>query len=127
MKVVLFCGEQGTRIRDYPENIPKPMVPIGHHPISWHVMQYYSQHGHRDFILCVGYKANFIKEYFLKYKQTANSDCIISNFGNFILPNLTTGTRCSDSVRVTNRRCGSMVVILFFATRFLTISEMERS
>ena len=82
MKVVLFCGGLGTRIRDYSENIPKPMVPIGHHPILWHVMQYYSQHGHRDFILCLGYKANVIKEYFLNYKQTASSDCIISNFGN---------------------------------------------
>jgi glucose-1-phosphate cytidylyltransferase len=81
MKVVLFCGGQGTRIRDYSENIPKPMVPIGHYPILWHVMQYYSQHGHRDFILCLGYKANVIKEYFLNYKQTVNSDCIISNFG----------------------------------------------
>jgi glucose-1-phosphate cytidylyltransferase len=81
MKVVLFCGGQGTRIRDYSENIPKPMVPIGHHPILWHVMQYYSQHRHRDFILCLEYKANGIKEYFLNYKQTANSDCIISNFG----------------------------------------------
>ena len=84
MKVVLFCGGLGTRIREYSENIPKPMVPIGHHPILWHVMQYYSQYGHRDFILCLGYKANVIKEYFLNYKQTANSDCIISDFGQKI-------------------------------------------
>jgi glucose-1-phosphate cytidylyltransferase len=81
MKVVLFCGGLGTRIRDYSENIPKPMVPIGQHPILWHVMQYYSQHGHRDFILCLGYKANVVKEYFLNYKQTVSSDCIISGFG----------------------------------------------
>ena len=81
MKIVLFCGGLGTRLRDYSENIPKPMVPIGHHPILWHVMKYYSQYGHRDFILCLGYKANIIKEYFLNYKQTTNSDCIISNFG----------------------------------------------
>ena len=84
MKVVLFCGGLGTRIREYSENIPKPMVPIGHHPILWHVMQYYSQYGHQDFILCLGYKANVIKEYFLNYKQTANSDCIISDFGQKI-------------------------------------------
>ncbi len=58
MKVVLFCGGLGTRIRDYSENIPKPMVPIGHYPILWHVMQYYSQYEHDDFILCLGYKAN---------------------------------------------------------------------
>ena len=81
MKVVLFCGGLGTRIREYSENIPKPMVPIGHQPILWHVMQYYSQYGHQDFILCLGYKANVIKDYFLNYKQTANSDCIISDFG----------------------------------------------
>jgi glucose-1-phosphate cytidylyltransferase len=81
MKVVLFCGGLGTRIREYSESIPKPMVPIGHQPILWHVMQYYSQYGHRDFILCLGYKANVIKEYFLNYNQTANSDCVISNFG----------------------------------------------
>ena len=54
MKVVLFCGGLGTRIREYSESIPKPMVPIGHQPILWHVMQYYSQYGHQDFILCLG-------------------------------------------------------------------------
>src|ERR1700720_3577399 len=84
MKVVLFCGGLGARIREFSESIPKPMVPIGHHPILWHVMQYYSQYGHQDFILCLGYKANVIKEYFLNYKQTANSDCIISDFGQKI-------------------------------------------
>ena len=75
MKVVLFCGGLGTRIREYSEGIPKPMIPIGHQPILWHVMQYYSQYGHRDFILCLGYKANVVKDYFLNYKQAANSDC----------------------------------------------------
>jgi glucose-1-phosphate cytidylyltransferase len=79
MKVVLFCGGLGTRIRDYSEQIPKPMVPVGHQPILWHVMQYYSQYGHRDFILCLGYKANVIKEYFLDFKQTAYADCVISS------------------------------------------------
>jgi glucose-1-phosphate cytidylyltransferase len=81
MKVVLFCGGLGTRIRDYSESIPKPMVPIGHQPILWHIMQYYSQYGHHDFILCLGYKANIIKSYFLNYKQSENSDCVISEFG----------------------------------------------
>ena len=80
MKVVLFCGGLGTRIRDYAENIPKPMVPVGHQPILWHVMQYYSQYGHQDFVLCLGYKANVIKDYFLNYDQTTNNDCIISEF-----------------------------------------------
>jgi glucose-1-phosphate cytidylyltransferase len=81
MKVVLFCGGLGTRIRDYSESVPKPMVPIGHHPILWHVMQYYSRYGHQDFVLCLGYKANVIKEYFLNYKPTTDNDCVISNFG----------------------------------------------
>ena len=81
MKVVLFCGGLGTRIRDYAENIPKPMIPVGHQPILWHVMQYYSQYGHQDFVLCLGYKANVIKDYFLNYDQTTSNDCIISNFG----------------------------------------------
>lgn len=81
MKVVLFCGGLGTRIREYSESIPKPMVPIGQQPILWHIMNYYSQYGHRDFVLCLGYKANVIKEYFLNAKQWAYSDCRISHFG----------------------------------------------
>lgn len=84
MKVVLFCGGLGTRIREYSDSVPKPMVPIGLQPILWHVMQYYSQYGHQDFILCLGYKANVVKDYFLNYRQTANSDCMVSNFGKKI-------------------------------------------
>jgi glucose-1-phosphate cytidylyltransferase len=60
------------------------MVPIGQQPILWHVMQYYSQYGHQDFILCLGYRANVVKDYFLNYRQTANSDCMVSNFGKKI-------------------------------------------
>jgi glucose-1-phosphate cytidylyltransferase len=82
MKVVLFCGGLGTRIRDYSENIPKPMIPIGNHPILWHVMQYYSQYGHHDFVLCLGYKAAVVKSYFLNYKIAESSDCVISEFGS---------------------------------------------
>ena len=67
MKVVLFCGGLGTRIRDYSENIPKPMIPVGHQPMLLHIMQYYSHFGHRDFILCLGYKGYLIKEYFANY------------------------------------------------------------
>ena len=81
MKVVLFCGGLGTRIREYSENIPKPMVPIGHHPILWHVMNYYSQYGHRDFVLCLGYKANVVRDYFLTVKRWTYSDVQISDFG----------------------------------------------
>ena len=82
MKVVLFCGGLGTRIREYSENIPKPMVPIGHYPILLHLMQYYSEYGHNDFILCLGYKANVVKNYFLKYRLEESNDCVVSDFGS---------------------------------------------
>ncbi len=82
MKTVLFCGGLGTRIRDVSENIPKPMVPVGDKPILWHLMHYYSQFGHKDFVLCLGYKANVIKEYFLNYKPQAYADCVVSGVGN---------------------------------------------
>src|SRR5688500_17326774 len=57
MKVVLFCGGQGLRLREFSESIPKPMVPLGYRPILWHVMRYYAHYGHKDFILCLGHKA----------------------------------------------------------------------
>jgi glucose-1-phosphate cytidylyltransferase len=82
MKVVLFCGGLGTRIREYSETIPKPMIPVGHQPIMWHIMRYYSQYGHREFVLCLGYKANYIKEFFLNYKQQVFTDCVVSNHGS---------------------------------------------
>jgi glucose-1-phosphate cytidylyltransferase len=81
MKVVLFCGGLGTRIREYSEEIPKPMIPVGQQPILWHLMNYYSHHGHRDFVLCLGYKANTIKQFFLNRHHTSFSDCIISERG----------------------------------------------
>ncbi|MBS0270887.1 MAG: glucose-1-phosphate cytidylyltransferase, partial [Proteobacteria bacterium] len=82
MKVVLFCGGLGTRIREYSDSIPKPMIPVGNVPILWHIMQYYSEHGHNDFILCLGYKANAIKEFFLSYRPHTFSNCTVSGFGN---------------------------------------------
>jgi glucose-1-phosphate cytidylyltransferase len=81
MKVVLFCGGLGTRIRDYSENIPKPMIPIGHQPILCHLMQYYSDYGHNDFVLCLGYKANTIKDFFLNFRHRAHADCVLSGEG----------------------------------------------
>jgi glucose-1-phosphate cytidylyltransferase len=84
MKVVLFCGGFGTRIREYSESIPKPMIPVGQKPILAHILQYYSQYGHRDFVLCMGYKANVIKDYFLNLNRWANSDLVISEFGEKI-------------------------------------------
>jgi glucose-1-phosphate cytidylyltransferase len=82
MKVVLFCGGLGTRIREYSEAVPKPMIPLGNQPILWHVMNYYSQYGHRDYLLCLGYKANVIKEFFLESRPHAFSDCVVSGFGS---------------------------------------------
>ncbi len=58
------------------------MISVGNYPILWHVMQYYSQHGHHDFILCLGYKANVVKNYFLNYKIAESSDCVISEYGS---------------------------------------------
>jgi glucose-1-phosphate cytidylyltransferase len=80
MKVVLFCGGLGLRIRDA-EDIPKPMVQIGYRPILWHVMKYYAHFGHRDFILCLGYRAEAIKNYFLNYNECTSNDFVLSGGG----------------------------------------------
>jgi glucose-1-phosphate cytidylyltransferase len=68
MKVVILCGGYGTRIRDVSDDIPKPMIPIGRFPILWHIMKYYASYGHRDFVLCLGYKSHVIKDFFLNYE-----------------------------------------------------------
>ncbi|NNE91636.1 MAG: glucose-1-phosphate cytidylyltransferase [Verrucomicrobiales bacterium] len=67
MKVVILCGGQGTRLREETEYRPKPMVPIGGRPMLWHIMKYYAHFGHKQFILCLGYKGEFIKDYFRNY------------------------------------------------------------
>jgi glucose-1-phosphate cytidylyltransferase len=67
MKVVIFCGGLGTRLREETEFRPKPMVPIGERPILWHIMKIYAHFGHKDFVLCLGYKGDVIKEYFRNY------------------------------------------------------------
>jgi glucose-1-phosphate cytidylyltransferase len=81
MKVVLFCGGLGMRLRDYADNVPKPMVPLGYRPILWHVMKYYAHFGHNDFILCLGYRGDLIKEYFLNYEECVSNDFVLSNGG----------------------------------------------
>ena len=68
MKVVILCGGYGTRIRDVADDIPKPMIPIGRYPILWHIMKYYASFGHQDFVLCLGYKSQVIKDFFLNYE-----------------------------------------------------------
>jgi glucose-1-phosphate cytidylyltransferase len=79
MKVVLFCGGLGTRLRDYSEKVPKPLVPLGYRPMLWHVMKYYAHFGHTDFILCLGYKGDAIKEYFLNYDECLSNDFVLSH------------------------------------------------
>jgi glucose-1-phosphate cytidylyltransferase len=80
MKVVLFCGGLGLRIRDA-EDVPKPMVQIGYRPILWHVMKYYAHFGHKEFILCLGHRAETIKNYFLNYNECTSNDFVLSRGG----------------------------------------------
>lgn len=84
MKVVLFCGGMGLRLREYSDNIPKPMVPIGYRPIMWHLMKYYAHYGHKDFILCLGYKADVIKNYFLNYNECVSNDFVLRQGGRHL-------------------------------------------
>lgn len=81
MKVVLFCGGLGMRLREHSESVPKPMVPIGYRPVLWHVMKYYAHFGHKEFILCLGYKADAIKNYFLNYDEAVSNDFVLSGGG----------------------------------------------
>jgi len=74
MKVVLFCGGLGTRLREHSDTIPKPLVNIGYRPIIWHLMRYYAHYGHRDFILCLGYRGDLVRDYFLNYQETMTND-----------------------------------------------------
>ena len=76
MKVVLFCGGPGTRLAGQSDTIPKPLVPLGFRPIIWHVMKYYAHFGHTDFILCLGAKADQIKNYFLSYNECVSNDFV---------------------------------------------------
>jgi glucose-1-phosphate cytidylyltransferase len=81
MKVVLFCGGLGTRLRDYSDRIPKPLVEIGSRPILWHLMRYYAHFGHKDFILCLGYRGSSIKSYFRNYDECLSNDFVFSQGG----------------------------------------------
>jgi glucose-1-phosphate cytidylyltransferase len=81
MKVVLFSGGLGLRLREYADVAPKPMIPIGVRPILWHVMRYYAHFGHRDFILCLGYRADVVKSYFLHYDEAISNDFVMSDGG----------------------------------------------
>jgi glucose-1-phosphate cytidylyltransferase len=84
MKVVLFCGGFGTRLREHSETIPKPMVDIGYRPMIWHLMRYYAHFGHKDFILCLGYRGDYIKNYFLNYNECLSNNFVLSNGGRTV-------------------------------------------
>jgi glucose-1-phosphate cytidylyltransferase len=77
MKVVLFCGGFGMRMRDGVTNAPKPMTMIGDRPLLWHVMRYYAHYGHTDFVLCLGYGASAVKDFFLTYDETRSNDFVL--------------------------------------------------
>lgn len=81
MKVVLFCGGLGTRLREHSDTTPKPLVNIGPRPIIWHLMRYYAHFGHKDFILCLGFQGEAIKEYFVNYAEWVSNDFMLSEGG----------------------------------------------
>jgi glucose-1-phosphate cytidylyltransferase len=78
---VIFCGGQGLRMREASDVVPKPMVPIGNRPVLWHVMKYYAHFGYKDFVLCLGYKAEVIKQFFLTYNEALANDFVLSEGG----------------------------------------------
>jgi glucose-1-phosphate cytidylyltransferase len=81
VKVVLFCGGLGTRLREHSDTIPKPLVNIGVRPILWHLMRYYAHYGHKDFVLCLGYRGDMVKEFFLNYREEMSNDFVLSEGG----------------------------------------------
>lgn len=86
MKVVLFCGGFGTRLREHSDVVPKPLVDIGNRPIILHLMKYYAHYGHSDFVLCLGYKGEMIKEFFLNYDSYKYCDFTMSEGGKKRIP-----------------------------------------
>jgi glucose-1-phosphate cytidylyltransferase len=79
VKVVLFCGGLGMRMRDGVTNGPKPMAMVGDRPLLWHVMRYYAYFGHTDFVLCLGYGSSAVKDFFLHYDETTSNDFVLEN------------------------------------------------
>lgn len=81
MKVVIFCGGLGVRMGEETRRIPKPMITVGDRPILWHIMKWYASWGYDDFVLCLGYKGECIKDYFLNYNEALSNDFVLSNGG----------------------------------------------
>ena len=84
MKVVLFCGGLGMRMRADNQSLPKPMMPIGSRPVLWHIMRYFAHFGHTEFILCLGHGAQAVKDYFLDYRETASNDFVLTKGGQHV-------------------------------------------
>jgi glucose-1-phosphate cytidylyltransferase len=84
MKVVLFCGGLGTRLREHSGTIPKPLVNVGYRPVLWHLMRFYAHYGHKDFVLALGYRGDLIREYFLNYQEAMSNDFTLSEGGKRI-------------------------------------------
>ena len=97
MKVVLFCGGLGTRLREHSDTIPKSLVNIGVRPILWHLMRYYAHYGHKEFILCLGYRGNMVREYFLQYNEALSNDFTLVDGGR----NIELHARDLDDWRIT--------------------------
>src|SRR3974390_1584867 len=76
MKTAILCGGQGTRFREVSDVIPKPMAPIGNRPILWHIMKIYSTHGFNDFVLLLGYKGDYIRDFFINFASLTNDSPI---------------------------------------------------
>ena len=119
MKVVLFCGGEGMRLRGYSEDVPKPMVTIGARPVLWHVMKYYAHFGHKDFILCLGYKAGVIKNYFLEYEESVSNDFVFSQGGR----KLDFMQRDIDDWKITFVDTGLRATIAFFRIHGAAVSK----
>jgi len=84
MKVVILCGGLGSRIRDVSEAVPKPMIPIGRSPIVWHIMQYYASYGFKDFVLCLGYKKEVIRDFFHNYRANVQDSTVVLGSGGAV-------------------------------------------
>ncbi|PCJ01724.1 MAG: glucose-1-phosphate cytidylyltransferase [Alphaproteobacteria bacterium] len=102
MKAVILAGGFGTRIRDVTQDIPKPMIPIGHRPILWHIMKTYAHHQVKDFIVCLGYKSEDIKNYFMNYNQNQNDLTLDLKTGKVIFH----GDNVLDDWRITFAQTG---------------------
>ena len=97
--MVLFCGGMGMRLREFSDTTPKPLVDVGQRPVLWHLMKYYSHYGHNEFILCLGYGAHKIKEFFLHYDEWATNDFVLADGGREVADARHGHPRLADHVR----------------------------